>query len=238
MRTLLLACFAALLAPRVAAACGGPRIDPPPRVLTVVSRSFPSGYHWARRSFVVLPEAADVDSNTRWIHAASYDDTAVSELAALATPVELTLIGPTGVRVVKANRQFAMRRWLHRKPRIALEIPADDSTIAIVGGAKNAQWYQLGYSPATAATRWWLEHKGIAADWTSVRPLAGTDIDVIATQASGTSTLVVRRGDDEVGRYNGTAHGAFVVNGRLYLVLEAGDGLYAQELPKAALLRS
>jgi hypothetical protein len=180
--------FAAVLATttlsaQVASACGGyVARNPAPRVLAVSSHSVPTSKaqrRWINRTFVVLEQSIDADDAAwQWLAPYTYDTTHILTMARLATPMEVTLVGPGGARVVKTDKQVALSRdWHigHDQKRVALEVPVgqrDRFEIAIAGRVTDAKWHELGDGSVSAATQWRLTGQlGLAADATPLGAL-------------------------------------------------------------------
>ena len=95
----------------VASACGGYiQVDPAPRVLAVSSHSVLKGERWTHRAFVVLEQSLQPAAEKLWALLApgTYDATRIKLLSRLAQPVEVTLVGPSGARVVKTDKQVGL----------------------------------------------------------------------------------------------------------------------------------
>src|SRR5262245_55995934 len=90
------------LTSEIANPCRGGEFRPRPQVMMVTTHGFIKNHKWQRRAFVVLDEVANTDGKLKWVWLGpgTYDSTEVAELAPLDTPVEFTLAGPTGTRVV------------------------------------------------------------------------------------------------------------------------------------------
>jgi len=241
--TLLVATLAATtLTTSIAAACGGyVHVDPAPRVLAVSTHGLSANGRWTSRSFVVLEQEMKRNDDDKWRPLAprSYDATQIMTLAQLSSPIELTLVGPSGVRVVKTNKQVALSRSWHigfDKTRVALEVPFktnDQFTIAIAGRATDAKWRELDYAESPATLAWWLGTQGIKnAEYPTLATVQGTDLEVIGFSQDGKSTLVVRQGDALLGSSMGHAIGAVTTNGRSYLVVSTEGFVGTLELPE------
>jgi hypothetical protein len=240
--SLLVATLAATtLTTSVAAACGGyVRVDTAPRVLAVSTHGLMANGRWTNRSFVVLEQAPDLAADAPWKQLAphSYDATRIVALARLASPMEVTLVGPSGARVVKTSKQVALSRsWQigFDKTRVALEVPVQNNdrfTIAIAGRATDAKWRELEYAESSATTTWWLRTQGIKnAAYATLATVQGTDYEVVAFSQDDKSQLLVRQGDVQITAAIGHAVGAVTTNGRMFLVINNDGQLGTIELP-------
>jgi hypothetical protein len=136
----------------IAAACGGyVEINPAPRVLAVSTHHLNPGAPRKRnvdRAFVVLGASSNDVGEGDWnfIAPRTFDTTQLAMLSPLATATELTLVGPSGTRVVKATQQVALRRgWTADKTQLALEVPVkagEQFVIAIPGRVTDARWHE------------------------------------------------------------------------------------------------
>jgi hypothetical protein len=226
------------LLPQIAAACGGPYADynPAPRVLAVSSHSVPAkndGQHWIRRAFVVLEKSIDADDKAwQWLAPYTYDPTHILTMSRLETPMEVTLVGPRGARVVKADRQVALSRdWHigHDQKRLALEVPIgehDQFAVAIAGRATDARWHEIGDRKHSAATVWWLQKQGIKnAEYVRVQHIAGLTLDFVEYYADGLTHIIARDGDRQVGlAADANLRGAVTTAGRTFAVFMSKQG--------------
>jgi hypothetical protein len=248
LKSLLTAAVAATLttatmAPQIAAACGGyVRTNPAPRMLQVSSHRVLAGERWKQRAFVVLEQAFDgSDATWNMLAPGTFDNTRLVQLPALAAPLEITLVGPSGVRFVKTDKQVALADaftigW--REKRIAVEVPIsekDQFSIAIVGRAKDARWHDADYREAPASAAWWLGKRGTTnPDFIGLRTLEGTDAEAVEFHQAGSSHFVIRRGDLEVTRAQGSVIGAVTTNGRTFVLYTVNHQLATLELPATA----
>jgi hypothetical protein len=233
---------ATTLTTAIAAACGGyVHVDPAPQILTVTTHGLMQNGRWTHRGFVVLDQRVELDA-AAWKQLApgTYDGTRIAQVAARAKAVELTLVGPSGTRVISTAKQVALSHsWQLGvdQSRLALEIPAIKDaqfTIAIPGRASDAKWQELPYEQGTAATQWWLSKHGVKdAEYVSMRRISA-DVDVIEYYFDGESRLSVREGDSEVGVAVGTTLGAFSTGSRSFLAISHKGQLRTLELPARA----
>lgn len=226
----------------VAFACGDPRpVDPAPRVLAVSTHGFVGTHErWTHRAFVVLEKSIDADDSAwKWLAPATYDATHILMMSRLATPMELTLVGPSGTRVVKADKQVALSRtWgigVGQK-RLALEVPVgnrDRFSVAIAGRATDATWRELGDSQESAAATWWLQQQGITnPQYVRVQTIAGTAFELVEYYKDGMAHVVARGGDRELGlAADASPLGAVTTAGRTFVVFSMTGQIGLLELP-------
>jgi len=229
---------------QTAAACGGyVEINPAPRVLAVSTHSMMIKDRWGERAFIVLEQSAHIEGNAKWqaLAPGTYDGTQIMTLAPLAKPIEATLVGPSGTRVVKTDKQVALGRswqigWDQR--RVALEVPLEDKdqfSIAIAGRAADATWHALDYSEAPASTKWWLAKLGVKPDgYVGLRAIDGTQLEVVEYSTASTTQFVVRQNDNTIGAAQGSALGAVTTGGRTFLVYSINHQIGLLELPAAS----
>jgi hypothetical protein len=230
------------LTTQIAAACGGyADFKPAPRVLAVSSHSIvDTKQHWTRRAFVVLEQSIEADDSAwKWLAPYTYDPTHILTIGRLAKPMEVTLVGPSGTRVVKADQQVALSRsWHigHEQKRIALEVPVaerDQFTVAIAGRATDATWHELGAADDSAATTWWLAKQGIKQP-KHVRAIGitGTTIDLVEYSVDGMTQTIARNGDRQATLGASTRPlGAVTTAGRTFVVLMTKGQVGLLELP-------
>ncbi len=230
----------------IADACGGyVRVDPAPRVLAVSTHTLFGNERHRSRAFVVLEQSIKSDGNNLWelLAPGSYDSTRIKALSRLATPMELTLVGPSGPRVVKTDKQFALTHLLYfawNDARIGLEVPVkrgEHFTVAIAGRADDATWGEVEYHEGTAATTWWLGQQGIKdAQYVGLRTIEGMAFDIVEYSQGDTNHFVVRDGDRTVGlAANGRVLGSVTTKGRSFLVFDTHGQIGLLELPKVSL---
>jgi hypothetical protein len=212
MRTPLLiaAAVASLMPTPNAEACGGyGDFLPTPSVMVVSShaaRANPSA-GFRQRSFVVFgqdAEAAQLSWRRLAVH--SYDSTEIAAMKRLESPVELTIVGETGTRVVKTSRQVALRgSWQFEGAKLAVEIDGGvhDRQFAIVGAGESTSWIGLQTDDTGAKQR-----------------VPGTDATTrLVTAASGPAT-VISVGGFEKRRVPGYATGAIEWGGEKFVLIE------------------
>ena len=193
-------------------------------------------------AFVVLPTSIDVgDRKWQWLAPGTYDSTNIIELGRLDAPAEMTLLGPSGSRVISSDRRVALSNsWQigMDQTRAAIEITladGDDFQIAVAGRARDAQWFSLEHKGSNASAVWWLAKLGIVgADYINVQPVTGTDYELVEYIANDTSGFALRRGKTDVGRYSGSPIGAMQVNGRFFIVTKNNGQLTTIEASPTA----
>lgn len=235
MRHLLLAAAAtaaatlAVSAPaRPADACGGSYF-PAPQVMTVSTHHLMrgDGAGERRRTFVITGERAP-DVGLTWTRLApgTYDGTQIASAPLLGTPAELTLLGPSGTRVVKLRKRVYLQGWQWKEPTAALEVelgPRDDYQLAL-WGSQPASWLGLESVAGSERDAAWLAARNVSAsaERISVQRVRGAGIEVVAAYPDDYEPMVtfVRRGEARLGQYTGSSVAAAIVQrGRSWLVL-------------------
>lgn len=203
----LLLCLPALVlaavtvASDIADACGAPVR---PNLVLISSHRSPATIPNTRRAFAVRGGPADAPVGATWTPLApqSFDPASIHDLGSAKRSV-LTLVGPSGTRVVKTHTRrlliqesIAIGHEVHE----ASEVPVgmdDHFPIAIVGNAKHAKWHEL-------------EALGLGA-----LPLY-----------AATYRFELLAGSERLGTYDGIALGVLEYGGKRYLVIK--DGAYAK----------
>lgn len=160
----------------------------------------------AQRTFVVFGDAPKIAA-VHW-HALApetYDYVKLAELS--PSRAMLTLIGPSGTRVVTSTHRVALDgSWdLDGRTRLAFEVDVTDKdqfTIALDGNFADATWHEI--QPRYGRT------------W----PIAGTNIEVDTT-GKGT---VIRVGKKELATVQASVLGAIDYRGSRYLVARDAKG--------------
>lgn len=227
MRTLpALAALAALatstLAIAPAAACGPP---PLPRVLRSTQHGvLADGHRWTRRAFVAIEGEVPADVTWRALAPGTFDNTHIAAAPALDHPLVITLVGPTGARVVETDRRVYLKlRTVTATPIVAVEV--DDGpgfAIALAGRPRDVAWHALDATAAADRERaiGWLEGRGVVgANDVAVRRVAGDDLDIVTFVADHRVQFRLRRGTTELGAHAGSVLGALDANGERALVL-------------------
>jgi len=219
MRTLLLAALSlsALTPSREADACGG--YNPEPQVLRVTTHVVVTNGKVIRRAFA-HSGAANPTKKLDWKKLAptSFDPTQIAAGTMLANPVTFTLVGPSGTRVVKVNKQvFLSKSWSFDTVTSAVEVPASDPgfSIAIEGDFASAAWIELddvytSQNPLVA----WVKAQGEAPfnpNSIILNRVKGTNVETVSFYPKGGTKLItyLRAGDRNLGRFTGSPMGAF-----------------------------
>ncbi|MBS1120068.1 MAG: hypothetical protein H6Q90_2296 [Deltaproteobacteria bacterium] len=205
MRTILLAVFAVSLAP------GGSPVDAcgylEPRTFLVSTHHIPGiGTPGRTRTFAVLGEPAPRDATWQLLAPAGYDTTRIADAAPLDAPLTLTLLGPSGARVVSSARRAFLWSSMQFAPSAVLELDAEaaHTRVALAGSLPGAVW--IGLDDAGR----------------SVSRLHGTKLETVLVMPNGDREPVtlVRRDGQEVARSTGRPIGAMRLYGMHYLFVE------------------
>jgi len=162
MRNLLIAATAAAavsaMPTRPADACGS--YTPEPQVMMVSSHQLlHTDGRARRRAFIILGEAAPEGLAWTRLAPGTYDGTQIASAPLLAEAAELTLVGPSGTRIVKLRKQvYLAAAWRWSQPMVALEVelgPRDDFRAALWGAqpaaARRYQAIAASLARATAS---------------------------------------------------------------------------------------
>ena len=179
---------ATTLAPQIADACGGPYSHVEPAPQMVLVSK--DGAH----SFVTL------------------------DAAQAANPIELTLVGPSGVRIVKASKQIAASP---KQRRLAIDVPKRDRFVIAIPGNVEAKWTGIDRNYYTGSMK-----------------VRGTDLQIVHESRDGHAFLTVRQNGRDVGYSSGEALGVVQIKGRAFLVSQTKGYVSALELPKLALAKA
>jgi hypothetical protein len=224
---------------RSADACGGRYEPPAPRMLLVSSHGIHHGPRWSTRAFAVLETGVELGANPKWQPLApmTYDATRILPLSRLAKPMELTLVGSSGTRVVKTDKQHALSQDFHigfDQTRAALELPVKRNerfTIALAGRVDDAKWFELAFQQGTAAEDWWLAQQGYEnVESVSVQPIAGTELQVVVFYVDGKPGFAARQGDQLIGGSSGQPLGVVSTGGRMFVVANFAHQIRGIEL--------
>lgn len=211
---------------RPADACGG-SYAPEPKLM-LLSGHYTREAGGSIRSFVMLHQAVPNAEKLAWKQLApgTYDYAAVVDTADLERPMDITLIGPAGTRVVSSKqRVFLSRTFVSNTPSVALEInvPKGEFAIAMAGKHTDAAWIQLDRErQGNANDVSWVKAQGIeplAADLIYVSKLAGTNFETLTVlpKGGGMKTLV-RSAGSLYTSFEGAAMGAMTTGGQMFLV--------------------
>jgi len=202
MRSSLLASLAltatltSAFAPSIADACGGYGGERLPAVFAV-DVHFSSGNNGeakGRRAFVLFASAAPTDKVT-WTRLApmTFDYTRIADAPDSTHPTTVTLIGPSGTRVVKSkDRTFIADSFRSRREQTAMEIGVGanhEFSIAVLGEQPDATWLGTSNVTATKQTLAWVRTQGVTTDSVYVAKIKGTKLRVISAYPEGSSSL-------------------------------------------------
>jgi len=232
MRTMLLAPVLASLAiatVRPADACG-PYVRQP-EVFQL------SSHHTAVGPTLTLTFAlVGVAANTEqlaWTRLApdTYDYARMARMADLATPMAVTLIGPSGTRVITSKQQAVLDHTFEsRKPMtaLALEVPKGKWTFALEGRHEGAQWIELENETVAGATDLaWVKAMGITPldpAYVRVGKLAELDTVTVLSKTAGMITFV-RSAGSVIAQFDGSAVGAVMIKGERFVLASSTDGV-------------
>lgn len=245
MRSLLLGALslvAALTDTRDADACGGYR--PGPEVFqltahTVIDRDRP-GRAPSTRVFALLPwDHAPADGLAwRRISPMSFDATEIASATPFANPVTLTLLGPSGARVVSTTKHvFLSRSWHFDRPVGAVEVTAQgDFQIALRGNLAGARWVELDDVATTKPLEAWVQANAGSAGRDGVESIfasrvRGTTTEVVSfySRSQQRRVTLLKVGTASYGALAGTPLGAFSLDGRIQLAV--GDRVAVRTIP-------
>lgn len=210
------------IAAPIAHACGGDYGPRAPAMFLV------TGHH--DRVFVLLGGAVPERETIAWKRdEMSFDRTQVAAAPALASAMELTLVGPRRTRTMATKNQvFITPMFAARTSMTALEIfpKADDAIRIAIAGKHVTTWQDLESSTPGLETIAWAQNPGFSPPLDSrnlqVDKVKGADLELITAFGAedGVPTTYVRTaGGKPWGGYRGTPHGVATVDGVRYLVL-------------------
>jgi hypothetical protein len=226
--TLLLASVSALVAglSTDADACGS--YVPTPRVLQVAT-PFMRGEGQRPMTFVLTGEAPTGKPAWTRIAPGTYDYTEVADAPDLARPMEVTLLGPSGTRLVStARRSFIQHSFVTHKPSAALEIEVKrgEFTIALAGRHTGATWLELSNEKeGTAADVAWAKSTGVVPTSLAVyvHRVEGSDLETVAVFTKAGTVTLVRQGKSLIGSFDGYAIGAMAERGERFIIVQNQD---------------
>lgn len=233
------------LTTEIAAACGDyVQVDPAPRVLAISTHYVLDGERSTNRAFVVLERSIEPQRDKQWdlLAPGTFDTTRFLVLPRLASPMEVTLVGPSGTRLVQTDKQVALAGgWQigFDQTRVALEVPVqanEQFAVAIAGRATDARWHVVDYhEQPTAQTKWWLQKHGIeGVEYVVLRTIRDMPFDLVEYSQGGTTRFIVRdRGRTSGLAANGSVLGAVTTKGRSFIVFTLNSQIGLLELPKA-----
>ena len=222
---------------RIADACGGYNLEP---TVFRLSSHFIVGADSAerRRTFALLREQAP-SKGLAWHQLApmSYDATQIANAKSFASPVTLTLVGPSGAKVVSSSKHvFLSRSWDFDAATGAVEVPSGDFAIALSGSHEDAKWLALeDVKYSKSAMLAWVTAQGVTpfdADSLYISHVKGTNIDTVTLfPKDGTKMLtLLKEGEANVGQFNGSPHGAFELDGTTKVVIVDGARVIAARI--------
>lgn len=216
-----LAVAAVTLSSEISDACGS--YDPTPQVMLLSThRSYARDPYLppraTRRTFAVWGTSpVDDPVGFTWEAAAprSYDNAMVATIDGNETPTELTLVGPSGSRIVSSAKQVLLRDSMtidHESAHHAIELDVgtrEDFAIAIYGRAKQPKWHALESLGYKTSRIYGLSYQ-----------------------------FELRSNGKSVGTYDGIALGVLEVDGKRYLVVKNGAQARALDLPVTVVARA
>lgn len=207
----------ASLAARPADACGPYGFTPR---LMRVSTHFADG---GTRAFVITNEK--IADNQPWVRLApmTYDYASVVDVANPENPLDVTLVGPAGTKIVSSReRVYLSRTFVSHAPAVAFEIraPRGEFAIAMAGKHSDATWIKfVDDHDGTAADRAWVKAQGVTPEHVYVKKLDGTELEAVTViPASGEMVTFMRRGAVVYGRYEGAVMGGIEATGDRFVV--------------------
>jgi hypothetical protein len=225
MRSLMLAATLAvtsLVAQPDADACGG-SYGPQAPVLFLVS-----GHH-GTHNFVLLNQDVDVTAHAwRILNTDSYDRTSVAAAPVLATPVQLTLLGERGTKVVRTRSQILVQEGLSvdRKPTVALQVPTNESfMVATFGNHTDYTWEPIEHVESGLESEAWARSRGLAPETVSMNRAGETELLSYWNPKTNAYETQVKHRGWSLGTRAGHAIGAITANGIRYAVFANGNVL-------------
>lgn len=225
MRTLLIApvlASFALTTVRPADACGPYMREP--TLMRISGHRTESG----NRVFAITSEAMPAIDHDKWVRLAprTYDYAAVADAPNLARAIDMTLIGPSGTRVVSSReRVYLSQTFVSHGPNVAMEIrvPSGKFSIAIAGKHDKASWIELATERrGDAKDIAWVEAQGIeplSDQYVYVTRLQGTAFEAVTVfPRGGGMTTLVRSNGTLYSQFEGSVMGGIEMNGQHYAV--------------------
>lgn len=210
---LLLALAAALasLAPSDTDACG---YFSAPRVMLVTHHASraTARSEFVDRTFVVFPQTAPEDLAWRPLAVHSYDSTQIATNAR-TDKISLTLLGPSGTQKLSSSRHaFLKDSWDLEGTAGAIEVKGarTDAKFALAGPDFDVSWVPV----VDAGTTEEVTGFGRA----SVQRIGDTRALLVSNE-TGPKTIV-KRGDLDLGTFDGYAVGAMLWSGQRYLLVQ------------------
>ncbi len=234
MRNLLLAPVLASLAiatVRPADACG-PYVREP-KVFRLSSHYVQTLGQPATRTFALVDAAANTEQ-LAWTRLApnTYDYARMSRMSDLATPMAVTLIGPSGTRVITSKQRAVLDHTFEtRKPMtaLALDLPEGKWSFALEGRHEGAAWIGLEDKTASAADLAWVLARNITPldpQYVHVGKLAGTQLDTVTVLSKSAGMITfVRSAGDVIAQFEGSVVGAVTIKGQRFVLASSTDGV-------------
>lgn len=202
---------------RPADACGPYGFTPR---LMRVSTHFADG---GTRAFVITNEKVSDDQPWVLLAPRSYDNASVVDVANPKAPIDVTLVGPAGTKIVSSReRVYLSRTFVSRAPSVAFEIRAQrgEFAIAMAGKHADATWIKfLDERDGTAADRAWVEAHGVSPDHVYVKKLDGTELEAVTVlPKTGETMTFMRRGTEVYGQFEGAVMGGIEATGDRFVV--------------------
>jgi hypothetical protein len=215
MRTLLLASLTIATLQNPADACGPYVVEP-----TVFQLA---------RGYALLNEEPTETPVWRRLAPDSYDSTQIADATPLATPRTITLVGPSGTKVVTGTQRAFFKSGFTRtsKATVALAIPNGGSySVALAGAHANAKWIALDTEVrGSKAELDWVSARGVTpyrgygAPMVYLHKLKNTTYDTVTVFAKeGGMVTFVRSGGHEVARFDGDIVGGVTVRGQAFAI--------------------
>lgn len=213
MLAAVLALFSFVVSQPVADACGG-YTGPQAPMLYLVSQ--PHGTH----TFVLLGGEVD-ESQHAWrrLEMPSYDRTAVADAPDFATPIELTLLGPSGGKQVTTRTQILVKDGFQAKgkPTTAARVPnGGNFRVAAFGHSTDLVWRDLHATGLDAASTRWAQDLGIAPSIASVMRDGDAEMLRYYDAKRQVAETAVRVGTQSLGTFSGSPIGTLTADGIRY----------------------
>ena len=216
MRTLLLASLTISALQNPADACGPYVVEPTVFQLT-------SG-------FALLNQAPDEYAPAwRRLHPNSYDHTQIADTTPLATPMTITLVGPSGTKVVSSKERALIKSGFSRtKATVALAIDRSNDEsfyVALAGNHPNAAWIGLGdqVRGSQADVDWVTAqgvtpYRGYGGPSVYIRKLQNTAYETITVSTKSGSVTFIRSAGQQVLRFDGAIVGGLSLRGHTFVI--------------------
>lgn len=237
MRSLILAAALAvtsLTAPPTAEACGGDYANPPAPVLYLVY-SDSAGAH----TFVLLNQPVDEEPHTwRRVAPKSHNLTRVAEAPALSAPVDLTLVGPAGTKVVSTRTKMLVEpaRGIDRTPSVALRVPRGNYAVAAFGAHADYAWEPLVPVGAGPELDTWSRQVQLPPEELSLTRAGATTMLTYHDPKTNAYRTEIKHHGWTFGGGTGRALGVLTANGDRYAVIAYGKALTVVRVARATSL--